>query len=102
MSVQRLESDVVVALPPRGTRPQLRSLLRKVNRRIAARANGRLAALACECENCACDEAFEVPLAVFQVVNARPGFFLVRPGHEDAPSERIVRREAAYLVIERR
>ena len=102
MSAHGLESDVVVRLPPRGKRPQLRALLRQVNRRIVARAPGGLPAVACECESSTCDEAFEVPLAIFQVVDARSGFYLVRPGHEEAPTERVVRRESAYLVVERR
>lgn len=94
--------DVAVGLSPSGTRPQLRALLRGVNRRIAARAPSGLAALACECESTACEEAFEVPLRVFQVVEARPGLFLVLPGHEDASAESVVRREPGYFVVERR
>jgi hypothetical protein len=78
----------------------LASVLRGVNRRIAARAPMTVAALACECASRACEEAVEVPLNVFQAVDARSGFFVVRPGHE-APVERVVRRERAYLVVER-
>jgi hypothetical protein len=87
--------DSVATVPGR-----LVSLVRSVNRRIAERSPVTVTALACECASRACAEAMEVPLNVFLVVDARPGLFVVRPGHEE-PLERVVRRNGSYLVVER-
>jgi hypothetical protein len=80
---------------------RLDSLMRAVNRRIAAASGVDIAALACECNSRACEHAIEVPLRIFDVVSASPRFFVVRPGHEEPLVERIVRRERTYLVVER-
>ena len=98
MSLQRVDHDHEHASAPL-TLPRLRARVRQVNRRIAATAPGTVAALACECESRDCEQAFEVPVAVFQVVDARPPYALVRVGHE-RPDERIVRRGAGYVVVE--
>ena len=87
--------------PQAPTQGRLAGLLRGVNRRIADRSPMTVAALACECVSRECAEAVEVPLNLFRVVDARPGYFLVRPGHEDTV-ERVVRRNGAYVVVERR
>jgi hypothetical protein len=94
MSVQPLEPEA----PAQG---RLAVLLRGVNRRIADRSPMTVAALACECASRDCADAVEVPLNLFRVVDARAGLFLVRPGHEDT-LERVVRRNGAYVVVERR
>jgi hypothetical protein len=39
---------------------------------------------------------------VFRVCDARSDLFLVSPGHEQPGGERVVRRELAYVVVERR
>jgi hypothetical protein len=75
-------------------------LVRDVNRRIAARSTIGVVALACECESRLCEAAFEVPLSLFQVVDARPGFYLVARGHEGAAGQRVVRRDGGYVVVE--
>jgi hypothetical protein len=83
------------------TRMRLDSLMRAVNRRIVASSRIDVAALACECNSRGCEEAVEVPVRIFDVVNASPRFFVVRPGHEEPLGERIVRRDRTYLVVER-
>jgi hypothetical protein len=97
MSVHRVDHDRGHALVSLAL-PRLRARVREVNRRIAATAPGNVAALACECESRTCEQAFEVPLAVFHVVDARPPYALVGVGHE-RPDERIVRRGAGYVVV---
>jgi hypothetical protein len=99
VSIQRLEPDVALATPAPRPNLGLRALLRDVNRRIARLATTDLAPLICECENRACDEAFEVPLQLFRVVDSRPELFLVRDGHEQEGVEGVVRREGRYLVV---
>lgn len=97
MSAPQAERRLVsVAAPAR-----LASLVRDVNRQIAARSTLDGVALACECERRDCAAAFEVPLSVFQIVDARPGLFLVSAKHEERLRERIVRRDRDYLVVER-
>lgn len=99
MSLQGIER-------PAAARPAvalgLAHTLRKVNRRLAARSGLDVAPLACECVSRDCAAAFEVPLHLFRLVDARQGFFLVSPGHEQAELDRVVRREPSYLVVERR
>jgi hypothetical protein len=93
----------VTAVQPfaRTATARLATMLRSVNRRIAEQASMSVTALTCECGSRHCAEAVEVPLNVFRVVDSRPGFYVVRPGH-DEPVERVVRRDNAYVVVERR
>jgi hypothetical protein len=100
VSVQGLEpgpgaarAEIAVRLP---------RLLREVNRRLVARSGVGVAPVACECADRGCAAAFEVPLQVFRVCDARSDLFLVSPGHEQPGGERVVRRELAYVVVERR
>jgi hypothetical protein len=90
------QSAVVAQTPAR-----LDSLMRAVNIRIAAGSRIDLVALACECNSRECEQAVEVPVRIFDVVNARQRFFIVRPGHEEQFVERVVRRDRAYTVVER-
>lgn len=97
MSAPQAERRLVPVVEP----ARLVSLVRDVNRRIAARSALDVVALACECERRDCEAAFEVPLALFRVVDARPGLFVVSAKHEQGLFERIVRRGGDYLVVER-
>jgi hypothetical protein len=101
MTLHSVEPDGGLAVPASVAPARLTSLLRAVNRRIAARTPITVTALACECASRTCAEAVEVPLNIFRVVEARPGLYVVRPGH-DEPLDRVIRREGAYLVVERR
>src|SRR5687767_12508817 len=99
MTFHSAEPDGGPAVPASVAQARLTSLLRSVNRRIAARTPMTVPALACECASRTCAEAVEVPLNIFRVVEARPGLYVVRPGH-DAPLERVIRREGGYVVVE--
>ena len=98
MSLQDVDEqrEVAARAPAR-----LDGLMRAVNRRIAAGSCIDLVALACECNSRECEQAVEVPVRIFDVVNARQRFFIVRPGHEELLVERVVRRDRAYTVVER-
>jgi hypothetical protein len=97
MSAPQAERRLVAVVEP----ARLASLVREVNRRIAARSTLGAVAFACECERRDCAAAFEAPLSVFRTVDARPGLFLVAAKHEEQVAERIVRRDGDYLVVER-
>ena len=77
------------------------TLLRGVNRRIAERAPMTDAAMACECPRRDCEEAMEGPLNLSRVVDARPVFFVLRPGNVYPLLERVLRRDGGYVVVER-
>lgn len=102
MSTHSLDADP--AAMPAATQLALRlqALLRSVNREIARRAGGApSAAFVCECVDRGCAEAVEVPLAVFRAVEEGRRYLVVRPAHDDPLLERVVRRTAGYLVVER-
>lgn len=81
------------------------ALFREVNeqvRDLAERASrAPTAGFVCECSDGDCSEHLEVPLEAYERVRAEPRRFLVAPGHEGA-FERVVEREAAYVVVEKR
>lgn len=81
--------------------PRLPSLVRGVNRRIAAQAPLTVAAFACECSDPGCSDALEVPLAVFVAMDSQPGLYAVCPGHDDPAADIVVRRETRYVVVRR-
>jgi hypothetical protein len=84
-------------------RSSLRRLLRAANDEIARRArSARAVVLVCECEDPGCSSAVELPLQLFRVVQRRPRFHVVRPGHEAPLAEHVVRRAAEYAIVERR
>ena len=54
----------------------------------------------CECADERCFGVLRVPLAEYESVRSAREQFLVLPGHEWAGPQRVVRRTAAYLVVE--
>ena len=102
MSAGEQLQDVVRALPSVEAARRLQALLRSVNAEIARRSGaGVTAAFVCECLDRGCVEAVEAPLAAFAVVAATQKYFLVRPEHLDPLSDRIVRENGGYAVVER-
>src|ERR1041384_7978287 len=94
--------DVVRVLPSVDAARRLQELLRSVNSEIARRSGaGIAAAFVCECLDRGCVEAVEAPLTVFGVLAATQRYFLVRPEHQDPLSDRIVRQNGGYVVVER-
>jgi hypothetical protein len=55
----------------------------------------------CECGIEDCTELLEVTVAEYEAVRASPRHFLVRPGHEDTNTERVVERNSGFFVVEK-
>jgi hypothetical protein len=80
-------------------------LLREVNERIEQlnrkwESDGEDGIL-CECGDPGCTEKIAIPSAAYERVRGFPTYFLVKPGHETAGSERIIERADGYLVVEK-
>jgi hypothetical protein len=56
--------------------------------------------LLCECGTAGCTERVELTSEEYERVRANPTHFVVRPGHEDATVEKVLRRESDHLVVE--
>jgi hypothetical protein len=103
MSAGEQLQDVVRELPSVEAARRLQQLLRSVNAEIARRSTaGVTPAFVCECLDRRCVEAVEAPLTVFGVLTATRQYFLVRPEHLDPLSDRIVREQGGYAIVERR
>jgi hypothetical protein len=80
------------------------ALYREVNEEIAAAAV-RLEAddvdFVCECGDPGCARRVEAPLDEYEPVRRSPTRFLVAPGHEYEPGERVVARRRGYWVVEK-
>ena len=103
MSTQSVDvTDAAVPAAATQLAQRLQVLLRSVNREIARRAaEAPTAAFVCECGDRGCAEAVEVPLPIFRAVEDGRRYLVVRPAHDDPLLERVVRRAAGYLVVER-
>jgi hypothetical protein len=55
----------------------------------------------CECADIDCTEKIQLPLATYEWVRSAPARFVVVPGHQVPSSERTVRDEGSYLVVEK-
>lgn len=55
--------------------------------------------LLCECGTAGCSERVEVTSEEYEQVRSNPTHFVLRPGHEDAAVEHVVRREGDHLVV---
>ena len=55
----------------------------------------------CECSRLECIEQLTVAVAVFDAVCARPGQFVLVPGHELPEIDRVVERNGPYLVVQK-
>ena len=56
----------------------------------------------CECGREVCHDRVTLTLAEYEAAHALPGRFVLLPGHENPELERVVRREAGCLVVEKR
>jgi len=81
------------------------TLFREVNERIEA---GRWptdrrdpTAFRCECGSLRCNQLVELTPQEYEHVRASPTHFVVADGHEIPEIERVVEREAGYLVVEK-
>ena len=53
----------------------------------------------CECARLECIQQIHVPVEVFDAVSARPGQFVLVPGHEDLEIETVVDGVAEYRIV---
>ena len=81
------------------------SAFRKVNEGIDAGRGltgaDQLIAFVCECGRLGCTEMIELSVSAYQRVRSSGRQFIVRPGHEDLASERVVDQGNGYVVTEK-
>ena len=81
------------------------TLFREVNERIEAgqwpTGRGEPVAFRCECGSLRCNMLVELTLDAYERVRAIATYFVLVPGHEIPAIERVVEREAAYVVVEK-
>jgi hypothetical protein len=81
------------------------TLFREVNERIEAgqwpTGRGGPAAFRCECGSLRCNRMVELTLEEYEHVRAGATRFVLVPGHEIPAIERVVEREAGYVVVEK-
>ncbi|MFL5602707.1 MAG: hypothetical protein ACJ77R_04730 [Gemmatimonadaceae bacterium] len=87
------------------------SLLREVNERIIELAAGQPASLfeeirlrkqidlACECMDETCTERVTMTVGEYEAVRSESNSFFVKPGHDVADVEDIVREQPNYVVV---
>ena len=78
-------------------------LFREVNERIKdmGAPEGQIEAL-CECTDPSCHKGVILSRSAYESVRADGTRFLVAPGHESPPIERIVERSERYWIIEKK
>jgi len=82
-----------------------RLVLREVNDRIAELVDWNeigVSLFVCECSDHECAEALEISSAEYARIRADAGHFVVFPGHERPTSDRVVRRNDRFAVVEGR
>ena len=83
------------------------TLFREVNERVEevavglAGADSQLIGFICECGRDDCAEPLELRHEQYESVRENPLRFLIVPGHEQADVERVVERQARFLVVEK-
>ena len=83
------------------------TLFREVNERVEEVAVGltgadsQLIGFICECGRDDCAEPLELRHEQYESVRENPLRFLIVPGHEQADVERVVERQARFLVVEK-
>jgi hypothetical protein len=81
------------------------TLFREVNERIEAgqwpTERGEPAAFRCECGSLRCNQMVELTTDEYEHVRSSATHFVLVPGHEIPALERVVEREASYVVVEK-
>ena len=81
------------------------TLFREVNERIEAgqwpTERGEPVAFRCECGSLRCNVLLELTLDTYEHVRANATHFVLVPGHEIPEVDRVVEREATYVVVEK-
>ena len=81
------------------------SAFRKVNEGIDAGRGltgaDQVIAFVCECGRLGCTEMMDVSVSAYQAVRSSGRKFIVRPGHVDPGTERVVAEHDGYVVTEK-
>ncbi|HEY1776655.1 MAG TPA: hypothetical protein VGG41_10900 [Solirubrobacteraceae bacterium] len=81
------------------------TLFRDVNERIEAgqwpAEREEPVAFRCECGSLRCNMLVEITIGEYEGVRASPTHFVLVPGHEIENVERVIEREASYVVVEK-
>ncbi len=84
---------------------QQESALRRVNEAIERGVwpgeDGAPVRMRCECGRIGCSEFVEISVAEYERVRSSSRLFVLRDGHQTAEVERIVAREARYIVVQK-
>lgn len=80
------------------------ALFRQVNERLEEMNTGLeeltdVMALVCECADLDCSEQIEMSHSDYEEIRSDPALFAVKPGHEAAGVEEIVRRAGGFDVV---
>jgi len=86
------------------------ALYREVNERVADVAEQFIevetsvspAHFNCECGDPGCTQQIEMTLPEYEHIRSEPTRFVVASGHERPEIERVVERQPAYLIVEKR
>jgi len=82
---------------------RIEAIYRQVNEGIALiNAGWEIPALEliCECSMAGCTERVELTLEEYERVRSVPTHFVLRPGHDDPGSERVIRGATGWIVVE--
>jgi hypothetical protein len=56
--------------------------------------------LVCECQRSGCVEMISVTVGDYEAVQATPGLYVVRRGHQDGNGDRLVREDRGFDVVQ--
>jgi hypothetical protein len=79
-------------------------LFREVNERVAdmqVNFSGPDPEWVCECGDETCFEKVAVSIEDYQLIRSHGDWFVIRPGHEKAVVERIVRENGEFVIVEK-
>ena len=80
------------------------AVFRNVNERIAETAErfeSESAEFVCECADSACTDRVEATLETYEQVRRESTHFLLVPGHEREPVERVLEQNLRYTVVDK-
>ena len=75
--------------------------LAEVNDRIGYLPEDATSEFACECSNTECISTIELTVVEYERVRSNPTWFVIKPDHDVAQTERLVSRDDGYAVVEK-
>jgi hypothetical protein len=85
---------------------QNEAVFRRVNERLedineSFQVATDMAEFVCECANIECAERVQMTLAQYEALRRVPTHFIVKPDHVLPEEERVVERQAQYVIVEK-